>query len=81
MKTYKELKTEFDHKVARLQKHCPHEQTEWLYSVGLGGGGKVKVCLRCEKVLARKDMSKVSSTTKVYTGVAPKPTGAWDYTS
>ena len=65
MRTYKELLAEFNRAVALLQESCPHEETEseWLYSVGLGCSGKAKVCLRCEKVLAREHGPIVKSTT------------------
>ena len=54
MKTYKQLKREFDKKVKELQAKCPHKRTKWMehwWAIGHSTGTRVKVCLRCNKIL------------------------------
>jgi len=59
MVTYKQLKIEFDKKVKELQKICPHKKTKWMehwWAIGHSTGSKVKVCLRCNKVLDKRKL-------------------------
>ena len=62
MKTYQELKEEFDCKVAWLEKRCKHEEAEWTWLYGIPGGKeRVKLCWTCNKVLEREPSSTGSS--------------------
>ena len=58
MKTYKELKEEFDEKVKDLQSKCKHEDvSDWIvewYAVAHPTGWQVKMCNICDKMVARK---------------------------
>ena len=70
MKTYDQLENEFKDKVARLQKKCRHEKTEWLESFWAPGhsSGRNRVCSTCGKVLVSEpplnlyDSSTMTST-------------------
>lgn len=62
--TYKKLKDEFDVKVKKLQETCPHKRTRWCeewWAIAHSTGFKVKICLRCNKKLDKKQ---VQSETK-----------------
>ena len=57
MKTYKQLQREFDKKVEKAQKLCPHKNTYWAdhwWAMGHYSGYQVKICRRCNKVLEEK---------------------------
>ena len=53
MSEAKKLREEFETKLKTLQDDCPHTQSEWMDYMWAPGhfGGKVQVCLRCEKTL------------------------------
>ena len=58
MKTYSELKKEFDEKVKDLQSNCKHEDvSDWIvewWAAAHATGWQVKRCNICNKVVARK---------------------------
>jgi len=58
MKTYNELKEEFDKNVEDLQNKCKHEDVnDWIvewWAVAHATGWQIKVCNICNKVVARK---------------------------
>lgn len=58
MKTYSELKEEFDKNVEDLQSKCKHEDvSDWIvecWAIAHVTGWQVKVCNICRKVVARK---------------------------
>ena len=58
MKTYNELKEEFDKNVEDLQSKCKHEDvSDWMaewWAIEHPTGWQVKVCNICDKVVARK---------------------------
>ena len=58
MKTYSELKEEFEKKVEDLQSKCKHEDvSDWIgeyWALTHITGWQVKVCNICDKVVARK---------------------------
>lgn len=57
LKSYKDLKKEFDKKVKELQEKCPHKKSIWCeewWAIAHTTGYKVKVCDFCNKILERK---------------------------
>ena len=57
MKTYRQLEREFNKKVEKAQKLCPHKKSTWMeswFALGHSKGYQVKVCKRCNKVLKEK---------------------------
>ena len=59
MRTYDDLKEEFEAKVEKLQERCKHPKTEWMeqwWAYGHFTGKQVKVCLVCNKILDKKDL-------------------------
>jgi len=70
MKSFNELKDEFDKRVSWLQKHCKHEKSSWMISEWAPGhyNGEVLVCLFCNKVIDKRFLldSLVSITTTTY---------------
>lgn len=58
MKTYNELKKEFDKKVEDIQSKCKHEDvSDWIgesWAIAHKTGWQVKICNICNKVVARK---------------------------
>lgn len=57
LKSYAQLKKEFDLKLKQLQKVCPHNKTQWYreaWAIGHFSGFNARVCLVCGKVLERK---------------------------
>lgn len=57
MKTYNELKEEFDKKVEELQSKCKHEDvSDWIVELWVisATGWKIKICNICKKVVVRK---------------------------
>lgn len=58
MKSYEELKEEFDDKVEKLQASCKHEDVdEWAvewWALAHSTGWQTKVCKICNKIVARK---------------------------
>jgi hypothetical protein len=57
MNKAEELREEFNKKLAQLQDECPHEKKKWMDWMWAPGHfwGEVLVCLRCEKILERKE--------------------------
>ena len=57
-KTYKQLRTEFDKKVKKLQASCPHKKVSKemtvCWSPGHSTDTKVKICLTCNKEVMRR---------------------------
>lgn len=56
MKSYDELKKEFNKKVEELQKKCPHSETAWAeewWAIAHSTGYAVKYCKFCHKQLKK----------------------------
>jgi len=61
MKTYNQLKKEFEKNVEKLQKQCPHKRTKWMdhwWALGHQSSYMVKVCLRCHKIIEKNNIHK-----------------------
>ena len=56
MKSFDELKKDFDKRVRVMQSRCRHEKSAWMeewWALAHSTGYKVKVCEFCKKVLRR----------------------------
>jgi hypothetical protein len=54
MKSYGELKQDFEKKVEMLQESCKHKRTKWYneeWAFAHSTGRRVRVCLKCNKNL------------------------------
>jgi len=59
MKSYKELKKEFEEKVKELQRRCKHRKSIWVeewWAFAHSTGCQVRVCNFCNKILERRKM-------------------------
>ena len=72
MKSYNQLRDEFEKKVKELQKKCPHKKASWGWSfhdMRVYIGYKIKVCEFCGKILKRRK----EDISKFYKSIEIKP--------
>lgn len=57
MNDYERLKKQFDKNVTELQERCPHTEWQWMVYewAPAHASGSVKVCLNCNKHLAKSN--------------------------
>jgi len=56
----RKLREEYEKKLKALQESCPHPETKWtryMWAPGHRSPNKVRVCLRCDKILEREKRS------------------------
>ena len=59
--TYEQIKKDFELRLWRLQEECRHKKTKWMdeyWAMGHSTGKKVKICLKCNKVLGNINIRK-----------------------
>jgi len=74
VKTYDDLKKEFDEKVEELQERCNHPKTGWAreqWAPAHGTGKAVKYCKVCQKVLEKTPLKEAYD--KGYLEKMPEP--------
>jgi hypothetical protein len=85
MITAKSLRDDFNERLAALQKRCKHTKTQWMDFQWAPGhfSGRVKVCLRCEKIIKEaKPLDWGGTQIKTFTTkTTPNSTTSFVYTN
>ncbi len=60
-RTAESLRDDYERRLSQLQESCKHEKSRWTRRepIPLHPGVKVRVCLKCEKVLERKERKEI----------------------